>query len=128
MATPTPTPTTRITSARIQLVKATGFGTEVNPPVDSSHDNKKNNNKNENITSNDKKTNNNSIDAVDHNQTMEAMTMVVAAVVNDGNSQEQETITSCDYDDDDVKNCQSRNLKANGNNDSMSDVALTEHL
>ena len=128
MATPTPTPTTRITSARIQLAEGTGFGTEVNPPVVSSHDNKKNNSKNENITSNDKKTNNNSIDAVDRNQTMEAMTMVVAAMVNDGNSQEQETITSCDHDDDDVKNCQSRNLKANGNNDSMSDVALTEHL
>ena len=50
--------------------------------------------------------------------------MVVRAMVNDENSQEQETITSCDH----VKNCQSRNLKTNGNNDSMSDVALTEHL
>ena len=86
-------------------MEATGFGTEVHPLVDSSHDNKKNNNKNENITSNDKKNNNNSIDAEDRNQTIEAMTMVVAAVVNDGNSQEQETIASCDHD-----------------------VALTEHL
>ena len=85
-------------------MEATGFGTEVHPLVDSSHGNKKNNNKNENITSNDKK-NNNSIDAEDRNQTMEVMTMVVVAVVNDGNSQEQETITSCDHD-----------------------VALTEHL
>ena len=126
MATPTPTPTT--TSARIQLEEATGFGTEVHPPVDSSHDDKKNNNKNENITSNYKNNNNNSIDTEDRNQTMEVMTMVVPAVVNDGNSQEQETITSCDHDDDDVKNCQSRNLKANGNNDSVLDVALTEHL
>ena len=50
--------------------------------------------------------------------------MVVTAMVNDENSQEQETITSCDH----VKNCQSRKLKTNGNNDSMSDVALTEHL
>ena len=50
--------------------------------------------------------------------------MVVTAMVNDENSQEQETITSCDH----VKNCQSRNLKTNGNNDSMSDVASTEHL
>ena len=54
--------------------------------------------------------------------------MVVTAVVNDENRQEQETITSCDHDSYDVKNCQSRNLKVNGNNDSMSDVALTEHL
>ena len=99
-----------------------GFGTEVHPPVDSSHDDKKNNNKNENITSNEKKNNNNSIDAEDRNQTMKAMTMVVTAMVNDENSQEQETITSCDHDDYDVKNCQSRNLKSNGNNDSMSDV------
>ena len=66
--------------------------------MDSSYGNKKNNNKNENITSNDKKNNNNSIDAEDRNQTMEAMTMVVVAMVNDGNSQEQETITSCDHD------------------------------
>ena len=101
-----------------------GFGTEVHQPVDSSHDDKKNNNKNENITSNDKKNNPTFIDAEDNNQTMEAMTMVVTAMVNDENSQEQETITSCDH----VKNCQSRNLKTNGNNDSMSDVALTEHL
>ena len=50
--------------------------------------------------------------------------MVVTAMVNDENSQEQETITSCDH----VKNCQSRNLTTNGNNDFMSDVALTEHL
>ena len=50
--------------------------------------------------------------------------MVVTAMVNDENSQEQETITSCDH----VKNCLCRNLKTNGNNDSMSDVALTEHL
>ena len=50
--------------------------------------------------------------------------MVVMAMVNYANSQEQETITSCDH----VKNCQSRNLKTNGNNDFMSDVALTEHL
>ena len=48
--------------------------------------------------------------------------MVVTAMVNDENSQEQET--SCDH----VKNCQSRNLKTNGNNYSESDVALTEHL
>ena len=99
-----------------------GFGTEVHPPVDSSHDNKKNNNKNENITSNDKKNNNNSIDAEDCNETMEVMTMVVMAVVNDESSQEQETITSFDHGDYDVKNCQSRYLKANGNNDSILDV------
>ena len=86
-------------------MEATGFGTEVHPLADSSHDNKKNNNKNGNITSNDKKDNNNSIDTEDRNQTMEAMTMVVAAMVNGGNSQEQETMTSCDHD-----------------------VALTEHL
>ena len=128
MATRTPPPTTTITSTRIQLAEATGFGTEVHPPVDSSHDDKKNNNKNENITSSDKKNNNNSVDAEDRNQTMEVMTMVAVPVVNDGNSQEQETITSCDHNNDDVKNCQSRTLKANGNNDSVLDVALTEHL
>ena len=106
MTTPTPTTTTTTTSTRIQLynlVEATaGFGTEVHQPVDSSHDDKKNNNKNENITSNDKKHNHTFIDAEDHNQTMEAMTMVVTAMVNDENSQVQETITSCDH----VKNCQ----------------------
>ena len=78
MTTPTPTPPTTIYPAQESnyiIAEATaGFGTEVHQPVDSSHDDKKNNNKNENITSNDKKNNHTFIVAEDHNQTMEAIT------------------------------------------------------